>query len=524
MSVHVLLDTTFFRTSVPIAGQQRLLSIPTNRGLNEGDTVFLRDESGALTWVTDVLMTGEVAGVDAWSGSGDPTGRYAITGFLARIHTGILPTGKSRLQSPWVTLNSRTLENALPWWDTHVLLYHSTLHLVEGLLTIDEVQQGLKLNCLMQHTSGHIFVPHGEARKRLLVHVKGVDLQCSLCGGAIASLEEATQDHVIPISQGGPDALANIELTHRECNELKGNALPEQYPPMFSTPEQEGAWRPPQFRNGRHVHQQRRGRRGAPQYRRPAPDPTLPIRGTGAANEPVETSEPARVQPSMAATSSTPTRPEAKTQPAVTATPEKQETRDPKTQPAPTPTGQTEAATQQSAKANNAKNNGIVEVDPEWLDHVQSCTWSQLIEFTSERDWASRTASLRTLEQLPRSDIRQAQADGKFLAEAEGVKGTFRLLEWRDTIVLVEQRGNRHNYFVVKPLQAITWETYVWYLTRYGRTTPLAVAMSLLPLWRQGKPDAEGRIHVTKTGMRLEMHLHGNQLSVTELEESTDVA
>src|SRR5690606_7542526 len=97
-------------------------------------------------------------------------------------------------------------------------------------------------------------------------------------------------------------------------------------------------------------------------------------------------------------------------------------------------------------------------------------------------------------------------------------------LEWGEHIVLVEQRGQRHSYFLVKRLQAIGWDTYVWYLTRFGRTTPLAVAMALLPLWRQGKPNAEGYIQVTKTGIPLALYLRDDQLCVVEGEQSTDVA
>src|SRR5690606_4348380 len=56
-------------------------------------------------------------------------------------------------------------------------------------------------------------------------------------------------------SQGGPDALANVQLAHRSCNELKGNALPEQYPPSFPQPGAEAAgWYgrvPRRARNGR---------------------------------------------------------------------------------------------------------------------------------------------------------------------------------------------------------------------------------------------------------------------------------
>lgn len=531
MSVHVLLDTTFFRTSVSISAQQRLLPIPANRGLNEGDTIFLRDESGTLTWVTDVLMTGEVHGMGAWSGSDDPPGRYAITGFLARIHAGILPPGKSRLQSPWVTLNSRTLENALPWWETHVLLYHSTLHLIEGLLTLDEVQRGLKEQCLAQHTSGHIIIPHGEARKRLLVHVQGQELVCALCGGPIASIEDATQDHIIPLSQGGPDALANIALTHRACNELKGNALPEQYPPMFPVPGNGGAWRPAPFRKGRHVHS--RGRRGAPKHL-PVPDLTLPLRGTGASAANEDRDADAK-RNSAAASAEQPAKRTETRQTSGKGTAETESPRRTHRRSEPTLERAEQSAPAEQAKNSGAQSHdkgdtlkneksGLVEVDRAWIEMIQKCNWSELMEHASERDWAAKTASLRTLEQLPRSNIKEATAAGRPIIEAEGQKGRFRLLEWGDNIVLIEERGQRHSYFLVRQIQAISWETYIWYLTRFGRTTPLAVAMSLLPLWRQGKPDSEGRIHVSKTGIPIVMSLHENQLCVVEEEQTTDVA
>lgn len=531
MSVHILLDTTFFRTSVSISAQQRLLPIPANRGLNEGDTIFLRDESGALTWVTDVLMTGEVHGVGAWSGADEPPGRYAITGFLARIHPGILPPGKSRLQSPWVTLNSRTLENALPWWETHVLLYHSTLHLIEGLLTLEEVQKGLKEQCLVQHTSGHIIVPHGEARKRLLVHVQGHELVCALCGGPIASIEDATQDHIIPLSQGGPDALANIALTHRACNELKGNALPEQYPPMFPVPGNGGAWRPAAFRKGRHVHS--RGRRSTPK-RSPVPELTLPLRGTGAIvghDEPEAVDAAAVHSEGTAQTSKrTDTRrasAKAKTEgnEAKKAHGRNEGAEERADQAAQAEQAkQSETQSRDKADASKTERSGLVEVDQAWLDRIQKCKWSELMEYAGERDWAAKTASLRTLEQLPRSNIKEATAAGRPIIEAEGQKGRFRLLEWGDNIVLIEERGQRQSYFLVRQIKAISWETYVWYLTRFGRTTPLAAAMSLLPLWRQGKPDAEGRIHVSKTGIPIIMSLQEDQLYVVEAEQTTDVA
>lgn len=554
MTVHVLLDTTFFRSSMAIGPQQRLLPLPSNRGLNEGDTIFLRNEAGSLTWVTEVLATGEVDGTGGWSGAEVKTERYAITGYLARIHEGVLPPGRSRLQSPWVTLNRRTLETTLPWWDTHVLLFHSTLHLVEGLLTPDEVREGLRLNCLMQHPSGHIVVPHGEARKRLLVQVRGVQLQCGLCHGPIASLEEATQDHVIPISQGGPDTLANIELAHRTCNELKGNALPEQYPPFFPVPgTDDGSWRNGfAFRNGRHVHQ-RRGRRTGPQTKRPRyglGSVTAPVRGTGVPS--VTQEEPAleRQEPSAASTEtaapsngsqSQPTRERSRSQDqrgakeqstatgssAASASADKKlaENQLDKEQDRKT---RTETASENgSSRTGNAESNGkngVVQVDPEWLAKVQRCNWEELTRLVGERDWAAKTAALRTLEQLSRAEGKAALAEGTLLIEDEGPKGRFQLYSWRDQVVLTEERGNRRSFFLVKELAAITWETYVWYLKYFGRTTPLAVAMSLLALWRQGNGGTDNRVRADKNDRHFEMSLTDGQLHVNELEAPSDVA
>lgn len=47
-------------------------------------------------------------------------------------------------------------------------------------------------------------------------------LWCALCGtevvlGVLGAME-ATVDHVVPVSGGGPDTLANAQLAHRGCN------------------------------------------------------------------------------------------------------------------------------------------------------------------------------------------------------------------------------------------------------------------------------------------------------------------
>lgn len=48
---------------------------------------------------------------------------------------------------------------------------------------------------------------------------------CGLCGGQINSIEEMHVDHIIPLSRGGKDILANLQLTHARCNIDKGNTL-----------------------------------------------------------------------------------------------------------------------------------------------------------------------------------------------------------------------------------------------------------------------------------------------------------
>lgn len=192
-----------------------------------------------------------------------------------------------------------------------------------------------------------------------------------------------------------------------------------------------------------------------------------------------------------------------------------------RSEPAPIGNGQEKS---NGSGNGDAPKNGVVEADPAWIDRVQKCSWQELIQLAGERDWAAKTAALRTLEQLPRGDGKDARTSGKMLVEGDGPKGRFRLVEWKDQIVLTEERGNRHNHYLVKRLNAISWETYIWYLTRFGRTTPLAVAMSLLPLWRQGTKNEAGLVRATKTGLEFEMRVQDDRLDILEQEQSPDVA
>ena len=49
---------------------------------------------------------------------------------------------------------------------------------------------------------------------------------CGLCGGPVAR-EDASLDHVIPISLGGPHLYSNVQCSHLICNIRKGDRLPD---------------------------------------------------------------------------------------------------------------------------------------------------------------------------------------------------------------------------------------------------------------------------------------------------------
>lgn len=528
MSVHVLLDTTFFAASIPVADQQRLLLLPPGKGLHVGDTIFLRNEAGDLTWVSDVLAVGEIESSATWTAKTDTveTQRHALVGYLARIHPGTLPKGTSRLSARWVTLNKRTLPGTLPWWDDAVLVYHSTLRLIEGLLTPDEVQEALERGYLNAHPSGHWVVPHGEARKRILVHVLGVELACGLCGGPIASLEEATQDHVIPTSQGGPDALSNIQLAHRSCNELKGNALPEQYPPFFPQPGAEAAgWygrTPKKQKNGR----VRRGRQtvttGA--FQAEPVDVAAPVAANGTATGKTavkhagsKANGTAKGKTSSAKSGATKSGGAKQTAAQAVAQGVSKQAKAGEVDATGAKIAQPHAAPEQAAPSVEP-----LEVVPSrdvrspedqaWLETICSETLDKLQERAKEADWAALTATLRTIEQLPRTSASSARAKGVMLAEAHGRKGTFRLLDWEGRHVLVEERGRKQTLHLVQMVHAIAPDAYVWYLSRFGRTSPLAVAMALLPLLQKGTPDQDGRLRVSKNGNQFFVRIDGNRI------------
>lgn len=52
--------------------------------------------------------------------------------------------------------------------------------------------------------------------------------RCHLCGLPVLP-EDATRDHVIPRSLGGPDSGENIKLAHGSCNGARGDIPVEEW-------------------------------------------------------------------------------------------------------------------------------------------------------------------------------------------------------------------------------------------------------------------------------------------------------
>lgn len=48
--------------------------------------------------------------------------------------------------------------------------------------------------------------------------------ECAICGEPIADADK-TIDHIIPVSRGGDNTIANMQIAHLRCNQLKGNRV-----------------------------------------------------------------------------------------------------------------------------------------------------------------------------------------------------------------------------------------------------------------------------------------------------------
>ncbi len=415
------------------------------------------------------------------------------------------PRARRDLTARWVTLNKRTLPGTLPWWDDAVLVYHSTLRLIEGLLTPDEVRQALErgyLNAASQRALGHSprrsAQAHFGARARHGAGLRPVRRSHRFAGGN-------DRDHVIPISQGGPDALANVQLAHRSCNELKGNALPEQYPPFFPQPGTEAAgWYGRPARRGR-SDRGGRVRRGRPPVTtgafqaQPAdvaapvaPTPGRPrsarqrpkegLRGTlcpgragnGSRLEPSDRPSTGRSPAGLRWRSSAPLSVAGETN----AEPDDD-------RPTAEPSG------------GGRRPRGTVVAGSGAGGHVGGAAGA------GQTNRTGRPAPRRCAPSNSCRGHRRAPPKPKAWCwrKRHGRKGTFRLLDWEGRHVLVEERGRRQTVHLVHMIHALSPDAYVWYLSRFGRTSPLAVAMALLSLLQKGVRTRTGACACRRTGV-----------------------
>jgi 5-methylcytosine-specific restriction endonuclease McrA len=58
--------------------------------------------------------------------------------------------------------------------------------------------------------------------------VYAASAHCGYCGIWLHRCD-ATLDHLIPISRGGPDVVENVVTACRDCNDAKGHQLPLNY-------------------------------------------------------------------------------------------------------------------------------------------------------------------------------------------------------------------------------------------------------------------------------------------------------
>ncbi len=79
----------------------------------------------------------------------------------------------------------------------------------------------------------------GRQRKRITdaIYIRDA-ARCHLCHQLVRR-RDASVDHVVPSSKGGPSTLDNLKLAHRRCNFAKGNRVP----PLRPSSEVDGlAW------------------------------------------------------------------------------------------------------------------------------------------------------------------------------------------------------------------------------------------------------------------------------------------
>lgn len=62
-----------------------------------------------------------------------------------------------------------------------------------------------------------------ERRKKLRIELWQARPICFACNLSIEKLEDASLEHIVPLSKGGADAEENCSISHVDCNRIRGN-------------------------------------------------------------------------------------------------------------------------------------------------------------------------------------------------------------------------------------------------------------------------------------------------------------
>lgn len=143
----------------------------------------------------------------------------------------------------WITSEAKALSDADLIHAVRIALMHNDdAVLVEayqgrqgplanrGMMSLDEYLRELEITRLKDVTKQarsdlikirrHQFQGSRAALALALIEA-GCLYQCAWCGG----VDDLTIDHVIPLSRGGTDELANLRWLCRSCNSVKGASL-----------------------------------------------------------------------------------------------------------------------------------------------------------------------------------------------------------------------------------------------------------------------------------------------------------
>jgi len=82
----------------------------------------------------------------------------------------------------------------------------------------------VRCNKLKQRKGPGRAYDQGEYRRNRQLLLKNV-IYCVECRGLGTLNDPLTVDHIVPLSAGGSNALANLQVMHRSCNSRKGKKL-----------------------------------------------------------------------------------------------------------------------------------------------------------------------------------------------------------------------------------------------------------------------------------------------------------